>query len=377
LLPYIRRVNIGDDVSLLEPGEYHVNTSELIQLLKEDHSWIEMDQESWSRITTWIDLNGPCHGTWNDVYNMPIPGKPNVRRWELSGMYGGPPVNPDVIPVSAPYDETPVLFKKPEDQKSPVGKAEPRLNRLTYRNIDLGNGETIGLVNYGQPYWMGTCEITNGQFRLFDPGHSSRYYTKRHDSTGDTKGFPLDTEAQPAIRVSWDRAMAFCRWLSEKTGLKVSLPTEEQWEYACRAGNSGPFHFHDEDFSLWENMADKTFATRGFKGLSIHGHFQVAGDCDLIVAEGVDLADRRFEDGGCVTMPVGSYKPNAFGLYDMHGNAAEWTCTEFAPGERTVKGGSFLDRPERCSADQRHGYPPWQNVYNTGFRIVVELPEEH
>ncbi len=371
LLPYIRRVNIGDDVSMLVPGEYRANTSELVQLLKEGHKGIRMDEESWSRIFTWIDLNGPCHGTWNDIYNLPIPGLPDQRRWELSQIYGGPAINPEMIPASDPYDETPVTFKEPREKNATKEKSGSKKQKLTHRTIDLGGGEKIEMVNFGQSYWMGTCEISNRQFRLFDRDHSSRYYTKRHDQRGDTKGMPLDSDDQPAIRVSWNNAMEFCEWLSEETGLGVSLPTEEQWEKACRAGSEGAFHFPGTDFSTWENMADYSFATYGYTGKSLLGHFQVAGDCDLIEPEGVALADRRFDDGGCVTMPVGSYKPNAYGLHDMHGNAAEWTRSDFSEGEKTVKGGSYLDRPERCDADQRHGYPAWQSVYNTGFRIVI------
>lgn len=56
----------------------------------------------------------------------------------------------------------------------------------------------------------------------------------------------------------------------------------------------------------------------------------------------------------------------------MHGNVAEWTLTDFGNGEKTVKGGSFLDAPARCRADARLGCPPWQNVYNVGFRIVAK-----
>ena len=370
LVPYIRRVNVGDDVTILEPGEYHADTSPLIQLLQSGHEGIELDEESWSRLTTWIDLNGPCHGTWNDVYNMPIPDAPNVRRWELSKLYGAPDVNPDVIPETPEYDETPVTFRVWPGKKA---RSSPRSKppALEHKTIELGGGQAIELVRFGEPYWMGTCEISNAQFRQFDPDHTSRYYGKRHESRGDDRGMPLDQPAQPVLRVSWDRAMAFCDWLSGKTGLKVTLPTESQWETACRAGSSRAFHYPGEDFSRWENMADRTFATVGHTGKSLDGHFVVDGDVCLLVPEGVHAADRRFDDGGVVTMPVGSHKPNAFGLHDMHGNVAEWTLTDFGAGEKTVKGGSFLDPPKRCHADARRGYPAWQNVHNTGFRVVV------
>jgi formylglycine-generating enzyme required for sulfatase activity len=369
LVQYIRRVNISDDVSMLEPGEYHAGTSELIQLLKEGHKGIKLDKESWSRLYTWIDLNGPCHGTWTDVYNEKIPGNPNKRRWELGQMYGGPEHNPDIIPETPDYNDKPVHFDYSV-------KGEPKrevfqISKIKTKTLDAGEDLKIKLVNFGQPYWIGECEITNAQFRQFDANHSSRYYGKRHAERGDDKGLSLDNPNQPAIRVSWDRAMEFCDWLSEKTGLNISLPSEEQWEMACVGNKTGSFHFEGNDFSEYENMADSTFATFGYTGISLDGHFQVGGKNCYIAPEGVSLADTLFNDGACVTMPVGSYKPNSLGLYDTHGNAAEWTLTDFNSDEKTVKGGSFLERPERAGVNVRHGFPAWQNVHNVGFRIVV------
>jgi formylglycine-generating enzyme required for sulfatase activity len=289
----------------------------------------------------------------------------------LARLYGGPAINPDVIPETPQYDDSPIYFDAAKAISKANRGASGRPPELEHKSIDLGGGESIQVVRFGEPYWMASCEISNGQFRRFDPAHSSRYYGKRHEERGDDQGLPLNGDNQPAIRVSSDRAMAFCDWLSEKTGLKVTLPTEQQWEYACRGGSSGRFHYTGESFGDWENLADKTFATFGYTGKSLNGHFVVGGDVDYIMAEGVDLADRRFDDGGCVTMPVGSYKANAFGLHDMHGNAAEWTLSDFDETRKVVKGGSFLDRPERAGVDVRHGYAPWFNVHNVGFRVVV------
>lgn len=387
LINYIRRVNVGDDVSVLNPGHYHADTSEMVQLLQQGHHGVRLDEQAWSRLVTWIDLNGPCHGTWQDVFKMPVPGNQHERRMQLAQLYGDFNRDPELVPETPVYDETPV---KPDDiMKSLLEKkcySVPSGHWTVERKeINLGNGVKIELVRVPSatksndpeiiqpPFWMSAREISNEQYRQYAPSHNSGYYTKRHEDRGDDKGMSLNGSRQPALRVSWKQAVGFCDWLTEKTGEGVSLPDEDQWEYACSAGSKDQFFFGavETDFSIWANMADRTFATFGYKGIT--KYFQLGGDVDYIAAEGVKFADQRFDDGGCVTMPAGSYRANAFGLYDMHGNAAEWTLTDIS-GEKVVKGGSYLDRPARCSVSARYLYPSWQKVYNVGFRIVFLDP---
>jgi len=90
-----------------------------------------------------------------------------------------------------------------------------------------------------------------------------------------------------------------------------------------------------------------------------------------LLLEGAKLAETRFDDGKRVTAPAGSYKPNRWGLFDMHGNAAEWTLSEYDNDRKVVRGGSFFDRPARSRSSFRLGYPFWRRVFNVGFRIVV------
>jgi len=242
---------------------------------------------------------------------------------------------------------------------------------------------------------MGACEVTNEQFRLFDPDHDCRYYTKRH-ARSDDRGLPLNGPDQPVLRVSWEQAVAFCQWLSQRTGLAFTLPTEAQWEYACRAGTETPLFYGEpaDDFSPCANAGDLAFAGRATKQQRLDWEKgkapQVTGGLEHLVMEGADLADTRFNDGAVVTASVGRYRANACGLYDMHGNAAEWTRTTYraypyvendgrneltAEGRKVVRGGSFFDCPKRCRSAFRLAYPAWQRVFNVGFRMVCEIDE--
>ncbi|MCX7046315.1 MAG: formylglycine-generating enzyme family protein [Candidatus Sumerlaeota bacterium] len=138
----------------------------------------------------------------------------------------------------------------------------------------------------------------------------------------------------------------------------------------------------NSDFSQWANCADASFS----KGLMQDGK-QITGGLEHLILEGAALSDAHFNDHAIVTTAVAAFRPNAYGLYDMHGNAAEWTLSTYAPypyhdddgrnnpvadGRKAVRGGSFFDNPRRCRSSFRLSYPAWQRVFNVGFRIVCE-----
>ena len=408
LIPFIRRVNVEDHVGLHVPGEYHADTSELIQMLEKGHHGVELDREAWDRLITWIDLNGPCHGTWGDVADIPCNN--DERRRELSLKYGGPKDDPEAVYEAARYEGEPIVPDQEETRPAPLklagwpltpeeATAKQRSNGPWQRSVDLGSGIRLQLARIpagkfvmGDPdgeldeqvqteatiphdFWMSTCEISNEQFRRFKADHFSGYFTKRSlDVNGP--GITMDEPGQPVVRVSWTEAVDFCRWLSQQTGLSFRLPTEAEWEYACRGGSASPMAYGlvDADFSNHGNLADAAAA----KFYSVTG--------GVIVLQDIP-ADERHDDGAIATAPIGSYQPNAWGLHDMHGNVAEWTSSTYAPypyrpsdgrndmtaaAQKVVRGGSFYDRPKRCRSSFRLSYPAWQKVHNVGFRVVCE-----
>ncbi|MBC8874758.1 MAG: SUMF1/EgtB/PvdO family nonheme iron enzyme [Planctomycetes bacterium] len=407
----IRTGGLESDLHLLPPKEFHADTSELVQMLKKGHQRVELDREAWDRIITWIDLNAPCHGTWTEF--TPISGDQRERRCELREMYGGVVEDGEDIPQ---FETHPIKRVVPRGPRKPMAEQvrcrnwpfdvwEARKRQAagseTTRTIDLAGGVTmeltripaggfvmgdpdgerdelpISVVTFDKPFWMGSCEVTNRQYAQFDPAHDSRFeHRTSWIFSEEYLGWSLDGPEQPVVRVSWQRAVEFCQWLSQKTGLRITLPTEAQWEYACRAGSDLPLWYGDldADFSTSANMADHTMRDLAFEGWRPRAP-------DLVPREA------RFDDGKLVTADVGSYRANPWGLFDMHGNVWEWTRTEYrsypyqeddgrndiaSSEDRVVRGGSWYDRPKRCRSGFRLSYPPYQRVFNVGFRIVCE-----
>jgi formylglycine-generating enzyme required for sulfatase activity len=418
LIPFVRRVNIEDDVRLLRPGEYHADTSELIQMLQKGHHGVQLDPESWDRLVTWIDLNAPCHGTWGEV--GPIPDDADRRRRELAARYGGPTTDPEAIPdLPAREAVTPLVptaqrdsaddrqqkiagllgelaasgapqvpdaaqtLSIPLDGGLSIDLVQIPAGRFVMGDVD-GDGEADqwppSLVRIEHGFWIATTEVTNAQFRSVFPEHSSGWFTKRQVDR-DGPGILLDAPHQPAVRVSWNEALEFCRRLAQRTGRRVTLPSEAQWEYAARAGTVTAFHFGGVEsvFVDYANMADRSLACL-YEG--------TAGVAALQPLPAVMEQD----DQAIVTADVGSYRASAWGLFDMHGNAAEWTRSAYraypydaADGreavvesseKRVVRGGSYFDRPARCRAAHRRAYAAWQAPHDVGFRIVVEIAPE-
>ena len=412
LIKYVRRTGPEGDYHLLNPTEYYADTSMLIQILEKGHHGVELNDEAWDRLVTWIDLNVPCHGSWSEA--LPIPFDAARRKRELAKKYANKDYDPEAVWLAPAEAVKPVAPRKIVVQEGdtrvlgwPFDSYQAKLRQQaagprTRRTLDLPGGETMKLVlvppgefilgnaydgspdewpqtrvNIDRPFWIGAHEVTNQQFALFRPQHDSRF-ERAQKMNVHSRGYPLNEPRQPVVRVTWQESLDFCRWLSDRSGESVSLPTEAQWEYACRAGSRLPmwYGWFTDDFSERANMADRTI--RNFSKWD-------ASPLNQIYDGWMPLVERA-DDGIMVTAEVGRYVPNPWGLFDVHGNAAEWTSTLYrpypyhasdgredptAPGERVVRGGSWRDLPYFCSASYRFGYPPWRRVHNVGFRIVI------
>ena len=161
-------------------------------------------------------------------------------------------------------------------------------------------------VTISKPFYMGVYEVTQEQYLQI----MKTIRTAGH-ATLQARGKTLPVDA-----TSWDDAAMFCKKVSALTGRTVTLATEAQWEYACRAGGKERFCFGNDEDELYKyaNYASKTHKT--------------------LTEEG---KDRSHDDGFDGLAPVGSFQPNKFGLYDMHGNVSEWVSDWM--GDDDISGG--------------------------------------
>jgi formylglycine-generating enzyme required for sulfatase activity len=240
-------------------------------------------------------------------------------------------------------------------------------------------------VRITKPFYLGAYHVTRGQFRQFvaDAGYKTDAEKgKKPGARGwdpDKKGIVFNekyswqnagfeqSDEHPVVNVSWNDAMAFCKWLSRKEGRTYRLPTEAEWEYACRAGTTTRYYSGDDPETLVEvgNVADAT-----------------------VKAKFPDLKYTiKASDGYVFTAPVGKFKPNSFGLYDMHGNAWQWCADWSGPkyyaksptddptgpdsGDvRVLRGGSWNVWPGHARSATRNRYAPGDRASSTGFRVA-------
>jgi formylglycine-generating enzyme required for sulfatase activity len=228
--------------------------------------------------------------------------------------------------AQARIDATPTTVKTAAGQVlklvSPGAAFEMGASR---REAGRRANESRRLVQLTRPYYLGVREVTNGEFRRFDPGHDS----------GTGEGAGLNDDAQPVVNVSWEAAARYCNWLSEQDGLPPAytetggklvqvvpatpgyrLPTEAEWVYAARVyGRETPARYP------WAG---------DYPPKSVAGNF-----ADARLADTLASVVPSYDDGYRGTAPVGSFPASPAGFHDLGGNVAEWTNDYYAvyPGE--------------------------------------------
>ena len=427
LHPYVHRQGGEGDMVVLYPYEYHPNTSELVRLLKKGHYNVQLTDAEWRKIYNWIDYNAPDKGYFNAnvLKSFPYQGYDQIeRRKQLTDKYaGGAGVDwkKEIADYAAQLTNKgeikPVMPKKVSPVKEKVLKvkgwpfAPDRVKEMladekeTVKVLEIAPGVQMTFVRipagefvmgsyHGEPdtypttkvkidkaFWMGELEVTNQQYNTIFPQHDSRYVDQQWKDHV-VPGYPANKPEQPVIRVSYNDAMEYCKILSQKTGLNITLPTEAQWEWACRGGSDEDFWFGNlnADFGKKDNLADVTT-----------NKFAVSGvDPQPMSPESPWYKYYTFlpkaanvDDGSLVQVGGKKYEANPFGLYCMHGNVAEWTRSDYVPYPykenpkkvseyKVVRGGSYIERPKYSTAYSRKGFYPYQCVFNVGFRVIIE-----
>ncbi|QHG20187.1 SUMF1/EgtB/PvdO family nonheme iron enzyme [Nostoc sp. ATCC 53789] len=260
------------------------------------------------------------------------------------------------------------------DEKGQVIKRDANKQAKFFKE-DLGNGITLDMVEIpGGSFNMGSPPGENGRTKYEEPRHAVNvpaFFIGKFEVTQEqyqqimgSNPSSFKGAKRPVEKVSWNDAVDFCKKLSQKTGREYRLPSEVEWEYACRAGTTTPFHFGE---TITTELAN------------YNGNFAYASA----------LKGRNRQE----TAEVGSFPANAFGLYDMHGNVREWCQDTWddsykgAPSDgsawidnasqyQVLRGGSWFTYPEDCrSASRSSSFRAGRDSigYTIGFRVVCAV----
>ncbi|WP_425399822.1 formylglycine-generating enzyme family protein [Aeoliella sp.] len=253
-------------------------------------------------------------------------------------------------------------------------------------------------VRITRPFYLGLHEVTRGQFRQFVDatnyvtdaekddrggwgytGNDARPFQRSPEFTWRHVGFEQNDD-HPVVNVSWNDAVAFCQWLSELEDVKYRLPTEAEWEYACRAGADSSWHHGENagDVAKFGNVSDEA------------SNAKFAAWLETNKTDRLKMTSDSPDDGYVFTSPVGSYQPNAFGLFDMQGNVWEW-CDDWDQADyyaesplddptgspngkaKIRRGGSWLHSPTFSRSARRRRYAPDARNSPIGFRVAMTL----
>ncbi len=230
------------------------------------------------------------------------------------------------------------------------------------------------------PFAIARCETTVAEFRRFveETGYvtdaekkkggfgvekngsikrSPQYTWKNPHYLIDGEVYPQE-ENFPVVNVSWNDAVAYCKWLSDKTGDVYRLPTQYEWEYAARAGTTSRYWFGNdpEELTKYDNVADE----------SARKYFPNWDKC------------LRGDDRYPFAAPVDATTPNPWGIYGTCGNVCEWCLdeNEKEPARKNVRGGSWYNWPNIARASNKHSGRPDDQACFIGFRVVLDASSD-
>ncbi|MEG1371233.1 MAG: SUMF1/EgtB/PvdO family nonheme iron enzyme [Mucinivorans sp.] len=405
--PYFYRQGPEAEMAVLNPYEYNVSNSEMIQMLRKGHHGVELTPYEWNRLITWVDFNLPYNSSFPaspyEVINTGETIDQKARRIELAEKYSGAPIywekeieaytkylkNKGEIKPTMPTQAATKNQKIAKVKGWPFtqDQAAAMVSGKEIKKIDLGNGQTLDFVyvpagtfvngngekvQIKKAFYMSATELNNAQVRAILPYHDSRYIGQQwKDHT--TPGYFVDSAHLAATKISWNEAKKYADLLSTKTGLKVALPSANEWEWAARSGSATDFWFGTThtDFSKYENFADDELGKMAVSGIDPK---PMSRNDSWFKYQAYIPKEWSVNDGNMLMTAPGSYQANPWGLYDMHGNVAEWTRDDYGQGslDKIVVGASWYDRPKRGAASARRHFLPWHQVWNVGMRLVIE-----